>query len=328
MTYSKNFKEGISSLERGASFLFIPALFALAGQFITEKVKRSIFQSFAITVLLMCIVSYLRSAIMFGQYIPSSQDEAYTYHDPLSRYAFSSFLGFHPTYLSLYLLIVLIIVFERCNIAIIFKIMGLVLIVFFQVILSSKNQLLILLPLAGILLWRHINVSIWIKSAIVSLVLIVLVYFAIQNEQIKYRFNNEMGSGVNQRTILWTAGKKIIGENIFMGVGIGDSQDVVDAAMIDLNHPEMVDFNLHNQYLQYALAFGIVGLAIFVLILILPFVRTTDWMFFLFILVIASSSVTESILMRQKGLYLFLIFYGLLGLNYDFTRRPQKGLIT
>ncbi len=82
------------------------------------------------------------------------------------------------------------------------------------------------------------------------------------------------------------------------------------------------EYNFHNQYLQTLAAIGVFGLILFCYILYAPFVlsiRNKDYFFVLFLVIVALSFLTESMLERQAGTSFFPFFYSifLIGLNQN-----------
>ena len=82
------------------------------------------------------------------------------------------------------------------------------------------------------------------------------------------------------------------------------------------------EYNFHNQYLQTLAAIGVFGLILFCYILYAPFVlsiRNKDYFFVLFLVIVAFSFLTESMLERQAGTSFFPFFYSIFlsGLNQN-----------
>jgi len=106
--------------------------------------------------------------------------------------------------------------------------------------------------------------------------------------------------------------------NLLMGFGTGDSQDVYNQAYISANLPwaETDSFNIHNMYLESLFSMGLIGAVILILILFgslyIGFVsKNKPYLIFLTIFMFAG--LTESLLNRQYGIIFFLfvnfIFY-------------------
>jgi O-antigen ligase len=132
-----------------------------------------------------------------------------------------------------------------------------------------------------------------------------------------------MKQTLGERLILWDAGKEIVMEHPVLGVGLGDTDDEVNKILIRDKNENLFNYNLHNQYIDYWVTFGTVGLLAFLFILLTP-LRHPDILFRIFILIIGVSLLTESMLLRQKGLVFFLLFYGLCGAGYPLTKKSMQ----
>jgi O-antigen ligase len=107
-----------------------------------------------------------------------------------------------------------------------------------------------------------------------------------------------------------------------LGVGAGDVQDLMDNCYKSNHFSDFLyldnKHNCHNQYFQTLLGLGIVGLAILLLIYLLPFVLLKNNLNFVILFVIGTfvfTSLTESVFEVQKGIVLFTFFYCLLIIN-------------
>jgi O-antigen ligase len=117
-------------------------------------------------------------------------------------------------------------------------------------------------------------------------------------------------NGLTLRLVKWHCSIEGVKKDFFFGVGIGDSQDVLQACYLEKQFWGHVQhFNSHNQYLQTFLELGIVGFLVLILSLILPLrliSKQKQMVCLLFLGVIAICFLTESVLERKQG----IIFYG------------------
>lgn len=180
-----------------------------------------------------------------------------------------------------------------------------------------------LLLVLGILFY-----SAWTKRALifgVAALLIVLVFslFVAFHPVLKNRFRDLVTSdsksiyydGYNSRLRIWKPGMKVIKDNFWLGVGTGDDQDLLDREFIKSNYIEGVGIhNMHNQYLQSLLSYGILGLILIVCIFGFQFwiaIRQRNILYLSFLILVCFSMLTESVLNRNKGV-LFVVFFSLL----------------
>jgi len=74
-------------------------------------------------------------------------------------------------------------------------------------------------------------------------------------------------------------------------------------------------YNFHNQYLQTFGTIGIFGFLVLIYLLVMPFItaiKKLDYLVAIFLFIICSSFLTESMLERQAGVAFFAFFYTLL----------------
>jgi len=310
--YSENLIEGIKSFELQMAYLAIPLVFLLAGYHFDSGTRTKVLLGFFCSVLLFCGVSYFSIVLKSGKFF-LSDDTAFSYYDPFSRLEFISLNNIHPSYLSMLLLFSLVILFESFKIRFVFKLLLGILICIFLIILASKNQLIVLLIIFPILLWRSISVKRNIKLAVVTGALLTLILFFQQNGQIRYRFEDELSTTLGERVALWKVGIKIVSENFLIGVGAGDRKDVLLASLQEKNLSSLYDYNnVHNQFIDYMIAFGVVGTMVYLIIIFCPIYFKANSLYYFLLAIIVISSTTESILFRHTGLFFFLIFYCLL----------------
>ena len=97
-----------------------------------------------------------------------------------------------------------------------------------------------------------------------------------------------------------------IKENFFLGIGIQNVKDVVTEKIHKDGYQYFEPLNPHNQYLHYLLGIGLFGFIYFFYYLIAIIKLTSQNYYFLLFFVIVM--ITESILVRIKGISLFLFF--------------------
>jgi O-antigen ligase len=96
-----------------------------------------------------------------------------------------------------------------------------------------------------------------------------------------------------------------------LGTGLGDQQSALNACYASYNFITLNDYNTHNQYLQFLLGAGILGLVAF--LFLLAYAAVHAWkqkkeLYFYFLFVVAMCCLTESILERQHGIMFFAFF--------------------
>ena len=127
------------------------------------------------------------------------------------------------------------------------------------------------------------------------------------------RFNNPNGGSLAQRIEFTRASFHIIRQHPWFGVGTGDVPQAFSQAYDEIQSPlkEEFRFRAHNQYLAIAVAFGLVGLAFFLFVLLFPWLssrRNHTYLYLVFLCIMLLSMFPEDTLETQAGASLFAFF--------------------
>ena len=138
-------------------------------------------------------------------------------------------------------------------------------------------------------------------------------------EQILFEFDNYFvtrnagGNSLTQRIEYWKTGWQIFRSNPVAGVGTGDAQLAFNEEYRRQRTtlPEEHWHRSHNQFLAFMVTFGVIGLVLFIIVLIIPL--TEAWkklniLYLLFFICITLSFITEDTLETQAGVTLFAFF--------------------
>ena len=131
------------------------------------------------------------------------------------------------------------------------------------------------------------------------------------------RFGNPNGGSLSQRIEYTRASFHIIGQHPWLGVGTGDVPQAFAQTYDDIHSPlkEEFRFRAHNQYLAIAVAFGLVGLAFFLFVLLYPWCASRKrhtYLYMVFLAIMLLSMFPEDTLETQAGAMLFAFFEALL----------------
>ena len=131
------------------------------------------------------------------------------------------------------------------------------------------------------------------------------------------RYNNPNGGSLSQRIEYTRASFHIIKQHPWFGVGTGDVPQAFAESYDEIHSPlkEEFRFRAHNQYLAIAVAFGLVGLAFFLFVLLYPWFsskRNHTYLYMVFLCVMLLSMFPEDTLETQAGATLFAFFMALL----------------
>ena len=140
------------------------------------------------------------------------------------------------------------------------------------------------------------------------------------------RFNNPNGGSLAQRIEFTRASFHIIGQYPWFGVGTGDVPQAFAQAYDDIHSPlnEAFRFRAHNQYLAIAVAFGLVGLAFFLFVLLYPWFTSRNnhtYLYLVFLIIMLLSMFPEDTLETQAGATLFSFFTSLLLFAAPFSEK-------
>ncbi len=133
-------------------------------------------------------------------------------------------------------------------------------------------------------------------------------------EYTKYkRGENPSGHTLTMRLEFWKTASYIIYDHPVFGVGTGDIQDSFNNMYNEIDSKLDVVWRLrcHNQYLAIGVAFGFVGLLLFIFYLLYPaFVlrKELHYLYWPFFLIVLLSFVTEDTLETQSGVTFFVFF--------------------
>ena len=140
------------------------------------------------------------------------------------------------------------------------------------------------------------------------------------------RYNNPNGGSLSQRIEYTRASFHIIGRHPWFGVGTGDVPQTFARTYDKIHSPlkEEFRFRAHNQYLAIAVAFGLVGLAFFLFVLLYPWFaskRNHTYLYIVFLCIMLLSMFPEDTLETQAGATLFAFFMALL-----LFAKPQRSV--
>jgi O-antigen ligase len=321
-TDKENVSNGLFNIEKHLSLLFIPLIFFdFKINAIHKRIILLAFSASCFIASLMCVIVNINISLI--------EYNTFMHEWRFSHSRLSEPIGIHPAYFSIYLgLSVLIILNELKEKISLFSSLQKTFTIFilfcFFIMIVALGSRTVTVALVAIIFGNMIvyafsqkSYKILIVSAIVPL---IFMGFVLINPVVKTRFidikatsyNNSNYGGLFARTKIWEPGMELIKENLWLGVGTGDDQTELDKKFIKYNYWEGVQaFNMHNQFLQTALNYGIVGLLLLLIVLFLQLknaVWKRDLLYFSFLMLFICACLTESMLSRSKGIIFFLIF--------------------
>ena len=124
-------------------------------------------------------------------------------------------------------------------------------------------------------------------------------------------------NSMDLRMAILTVGAKLFKESPIIGYGTGDIKDVLINGYKKENFIKGYDrkYNAHNQFLQFLLAFGLIGMIIFLIILIYPLLYAffqKNYLYVYLILMLCFNFLFESMLETKAGVEFYAFFNSLL----------------
>lgn len=131
------------------------------------------------------------------------------------------------------------------------------------------------------------------------------------------RNNNPNGGSLSQRFEYTKASMYLIKKHPIFGVGTGDIPNAYRQAYDELQSPLSQEFRhkAHNQYLSITVGFGIVGLILFLIVLLYPYLsskRYRTYLYTVFLVILLISMLPEDTIETQAGVSWFAFFNSLL----------------
>lgn len=313
--YSSNMNNTIKEVKNLLPLLIFPLLFS----YIKLKDKQIIFilKSF----ILGCLVAFFVS--IGSQLFHYFNSQEYSFH--YSK--FVAILWMHPTYLSIYLnfgILVSYYLVIRKNISLRYFVFAISVFIIFILLLSARMQIINSVIVFAFIFIHFLknNFSLKVFFSLLLIPLFILI-FALNNQKTIDRFTyiqnfnyklestkNTDWNGVNVRLAIWECATGLIKENIVFGVGVGDENEELLKAFKNrnFNFAHNLNYVAHNQYIQFLISNGIIGLFSYLAIFIYSFcyaIRNRHFLLFGLSFILLFSGFTESFLKMQSGIVFF-----------------------
>lgn len=127
------------------------------------------------------------------------------------------------------------------------------------------------------------------------------------------RTQDPNGHSLTMRFVFWKTAMKIIAAHPLIGVGTGDVQQAFDR-QYEADHTVLAKefwFHSHNQYLTITVAFGVLGLILFFIVLFYPVRKLRmgkDFLYMTFFIITLISFLNEDTLETQAGVTFYVFF--------------------
>ena len=310
--YSDTSEEVLKEILKQIPFLILPLIFTSIDSSFIQRKKT---------------LNFFPKAVFVASLFAVSK-ASYFYLNNLGNYfyynQFSLFLNKHTTYFSLFIVLSIVVLIND-----IFKnkkhITSIMMLVFFIVVLYFLSVRISIIAIGLVIIVTSLSSLRGIlKYAII--LLIPLVLLAIFNSpNFKKRFEpsqTEVGSieDIDFRKLHWQSVLETISEKPIFGVGTEGNRETLFSKYKEkkLTAAYEENYNAHNQFLEVALDFGVIGLIIFLgfigYLFCLALVHK-DFMLIQFLLIFIIYFLTESLLVRHSGIIMFSLLISLLFSN-------------
>lgn len=321
LLWTTNYEEAVSNMERMLPIILIPLIFSLVPGGLEKIAHYSRLSFIAISFILLSYSLVAAGLSYRGLY----EYKIFFYHDLANQ------VGLSALYLSLYFVFSIALIFDLWLSGYLnarLKNATICLVLFFvlgAILMASRISLiaLFILFVFSIIYYRkNARIALLRTGFLISVLLVTaaVMFIPILTERLKEAINRNnnfsfelVGGGTSFRWAKWESGTKLIQQQPLFGFGTGDVQDVLDAQYVKDGHPQLLHYDVHNQYFQTFIAQGLLGFICLIVLLLAPILSgNRSYLTYCFVLIFSVSILTESMLEVQKGVIFFAFFSSLL----------------
>lgn len=326
--FAENKNEAIDIVIKKIHLILLPLGFIIVNKKITSKNLNIILTIFLISCIacsFICLINAVYNAIRFGSLIYETAGRDYYY---FTSYPLTSIINIEPIYLSLYytfayLTLLTIPLINNKPLKTIIAIY----IAVFIILISSKTGILCVAIVTLICLLTSVDKKLKYYSVVGIVTITFIVFYIYSSNLSKERFlaffefdylheNGEISGESANHASIWAMSLETINQSPFLGYGTGDGQHALEETFKKHGFEIGVrdSLNSHNEFLTTFLEFGIIGLGVLIVMMILPMIRALiakNIFMTCFIFIMCIFFFAESFLVRQKGIVFFSFFYSL-----------------
>ncbi|MBC8755334.1 O-antigen ligase family protein [Kordia sp. YSTF-M3] len=329
MLYTEDISRGFNTITRQISFVLFPLFYSV---YRVQNIGL-LLKLFVISVFGFVLTFELHTLYLFfykSDIFPLDLELFFSY-----RYTggeLTKLLEMHNAYFGMYIMFAHVIILDylsraRKNYIIILLLLLIAFQSLFLLQMVAKtaiilNIVLIVCSLAYILIKRKLY-----KTLLFSIGLLAFAgWFSVQHLNITVsRISDrltELQKGDNSeqetRPRMWSASIPVVKDNYIIGTGTGDVKRELHAEY--RKRGINIRSNVHNQYIDYLMRFGIFGLVLFLAVFaysLIHAIKTNNYIYFCFTIIIMICCFTENILSRQWGITFYAAFNYLLYYQYQ-----------
>lgn len=327
--YSNDKTTGFEVLGKQAALFIIPVLFFLSS-FNIFLYKINVLKVFSFT----CVITILYLFIHAFLLISFHNYPVKVFFEPIFlNHNFSNPIKMHATLMSMYVcfsLIICVFLYYNSKTAatrILYIICAIILLAGI-IQLASKSVIITLMLSVFLLFPNFINNAVKRKRYyIIAGVTFAVLFVAIISinsfkERLITEFTGDLVKDASNnpisepRILRWEAALELIDKSPIFGFGSGSEEMLLQNKYFEkkLYNSYLFHLNTHNQYLEFLLTAGIIGLGVFMTVLFYGFkvaIKEKDILFIVFLLLISIVSFSDNILTVNKGIFFYAFFYSL-----------------
>ncbi len=326
LIYSSNLKYGLFDLEVKLSLLLFPLVFFIS-KIEMKKAADNILNSFIDGCFVASVLSLVSAAVQY-----------YLYSDINSFFYGELALYGHSSYMAIFLCFSSALIYIRNikqNNAIKFPLKDLFLLGLFSIMiffLISKTGIISILLIHFIFIgYLIIKNKLYLKGTVALVLIFTLLFagykaFPEVNNRFNELFNTVLSEKVDKnstsaiRKEIWQTSVNVLVQHPF-GVGTGDVKDVLVENYVKsgLDYAAEKELNAHNQFLQIALATGILGLLVLMIMIFYPLyyaIKNKHIIYMVFLGLIIINFLTEAMLETLAGVVFFAFFNTMLYITF------------
>jgi O-antigen ligase len=334
LIYTQNMDSGLFDIQVKLSLLIFPVV--LSSRPIDNEKIQKVFFAFIAGGIVASIILLTRAVYTYEVF----GENNFFYQ------AFSSYL-IHPSYLAMYMNLMICWILLNILNGTVYKnkfsnATAFLIVIFFSsiiVLLSSKVGLItMVLEYICLLIYFVISKKKYF-TGIFGLVIIVITVYSVMHfvPEISGRINRAIFAvttpTTNQadaestavRLLIWKASSQVISENLILGAGTGDVNDVLMKEYEKRGMTGALEhkLNAHNAFYQVFVSLGLIGFIILILCLLLPLgfaFKAGNGIYIFFIFIIILNFLPESMLEGQAG----VMFYAFFNSLFCFSSTPKS----
>ena len=328
LLYTSNMEEGLRLLQQKSAIILFPVILG-ATKILTPKTTRLILLHFLIATSIACVAGFIYGTL---QFLNSGNPKMLTGEQLLL------FPDLYPYMMGLFCLLSIIISYQFLpkyskGKQRLFLLLCAFLSVFI-ILLSIRLIIVCWLLIVLFLSFKKYIKKTYYRIGTIALLLLLLVIAIIKVPSLQTQWRdlrdfsenntikldqeptvNQSWGGKAIRLAIWKCSKDVVEKHWLTGVGTGDIQDSLQMAYENRRFyfaSRYNRYNAHNQYIQILIGFGITGLALLLLCIVVPIIllkgQSFSNIYFLFLFLFAAICFSEVILDINKGIIWYSFF--------------------